>query len=88
MTFDSIVIASGAQKYGRRMLRFAPNTSGRWIQGLYIGILTVFDLNAFFVPAQETADDVVFGDTAKGKKKPTGRETPAETRGGGPESTL
>jgi hypothetical protein len=68
------------------MLRFTPNTSGRWIQGLYIGISTVFDLNAFFVPAQETADDLTFGDTAKGNVKPTGRETPAKTKGGGPEN--
>ena len=34
---------------------------------------------SFFIPlGHKTADDLAFGDAAKGKKKPTGRETPAE----------
>ena len=32
----------------------------------------------FILLGHKTADDVVLWDTAKGKKKPTGRETPAE----------
>jgi hypothetical protein len=42
----------------------------------------------FFIPlGHKTADDLAFGDTAKGKKKPTGRETPAEIAKGALEST-
>jgi hypothetical protein len=69
------------------MLCFTSNALERWLQGLYIGISTVSDLNAFFVPAQETADDLAFGDTAKGNVKPTGRETPAEIAKGALENT-
>jgi hypothetical protein len=45
-----------------------------------------FRLKRFFVLAQKTADDLAFGDAAKGNVKPTGRETPAEARGGAPEN--
>ena len=43
----------------------------------------------FFIPlGHKTTDDLAFGDTAKEKKKPTGRETPAETEGGAPGNAL
>ena len=66
---------------------FYPKRIGTMDSRVVYWYINSFGLNAFFARAQQAADDVVIGETAKGKKKPTGRETPAEIARGALEST-
>jgi hypothetical protein len=57
---------------------FYPKRIGTMASRIVYWHINSFRLKRFFVLAQKTADDLAFGDTAKGNVKPTGRETPAE----------